>query len=106
MSANNNDVMLIGGALVALYMMMQRPSRRMTYPPGYYPGGVSTMPGSAGVGWQQFGQNVLSGFLREAASGIQNSSTGYTPSLWNQSQQETDYYQSGTVQDSVDSYMY
>jgi hypothetical protein len=95
MSGNNDKTMMIGLLLVGAYLMMQK--RAVAGQPGYVPpGAVATMPGSAGTGWAQVGASALFGFLK----GVQQSPTSYGPSsLVNGQQYQTDYAQSGTVQD-------
>lgn len=101
MSNDNRQIILAGALLVGAYMMMQNRARAayQPQPGGKQPYAVGTMPGSAGVGWEQVGVGALTGFLKGLASGVSNSSTGYTPSLSNPQQMTTDWLQSGTVQD-------
>jgi hypothetical protein len=103
-AANDNSKIIMAGVLLfGAYMMMNRRAQ-VAYQPGQggkAPYAVGTMPGSAGVGWEQVGVGALTGFLKGLASGVSNSSTGVTPSVYNQQQQTTDWLQSGTVQDAV-----
>lgn len=99
MSDDNSKILMVGALMVGAYLYSRRamPAQAGAQQrPGY---AVGSMPGSAGVGWQQIGVSALTGFLKGMASGVQNSATGYTPSLYNPQQQIVDYSQSGTVQD-------
>lgn len=95
---NPNDMVLIGALLVGAYLY----SRRNMPAGAARPGRVSSMPGSAGNGWQQIGAAAINGFLKSVTSPNvtqNNSPNSYVPSLSNGSQYSTDASQSGTMQD-------
>jgi hypothetical protein len=96
----SKDNTMMVACLIGGFYLLTRNRTGAAYSSTYRrPGAVSTMPGTAGTGLQQVAAAALSGFLQTAASGIQNSAYGYTPSLWNTQQVGTDYSQSSTLQD-------
>jgi hypothetical protein len=101
-AANDNSKIILAGALlVGAYLYSRR--NMAAYPAqSKNPYATSSMPGSAGVGWQQVGVSALTGFLKGLASGVSNGANSYNPSLSNPQQMLTDYNQSGTVQDVYD----
>jgi hypothetical protein len=94
MSANNNNVVLIGG-LVLAFMYMQR-RQVMAVRPGT--GAVASMPANVGTGWQQVATGAVAGFLQNLAKGpVNNTSQSYFPSTID----PLDAIRGGVVQEAV-----
>jgi hypothetical protein len=79
MSDNNNTLLAV--ALVGGFLLL---NRRQTAPMAYSGpplGAVSSMPGSAGTGWQQMAQGAVAGLISAIANGpANNTSQTYFPS--------------------------
>ncbi len=100
MAANSeqHNMMVLGALLVGLYIYSRRGVIGVSK---VRPGSVTSMPGSAGVGWQQVGVNALTGFLQAAASGINNGNSTSYPSIRSNQQTATDTSRAGIVQEKV-----
>lgn len=81
MSGNNNDILIIGGAVLA-YMYLKNTQGRIAngYGQAQQPirGGVPSMPGNVGSGWQQVGVGAVAGFLQSVIGGVRNNTSQTT----------------------------
>ncbi|WP_373987004.1 hypothetical protein [Duganella sp. BuS-21] len=80
--SGNNDILIIGGALLA-YMYLKNTQQRVVYGSTGVPGkgAVPSMPGNVGSGAQQIAVGAVAGFLQSIVGGVRNNTqTTYFPS--------------------------
>lgn len=96
MSDNNN--LLLAGALVVGFMMMNRRAQAAPVYAQQPSGAVPSMPGNVGSGWQQIAQGAVAGFLGSLASGpSNNTSQSHFPSY----QDPVDAFRGGIAQEAA-----
>lgn len=73
--SDNNNALIIGAAVLGYLYLKKNQGRVIGGQTRPATGGVTSMPGNVGAGWQQVGVGAVAGFLQSVIGGVRNNTS-------------------------------
>ncbi|MBV6324360.1 hypothetical protein [Duganella violaceipulchra] len=101
--SDNNNALIIGAAVLGYLYLKNNQGRVIAGQTRPVRGGVTSMPGNVGSGWQQVGVGAVTGFLQSVIGGVRNntSQTNFPSSRDPLDAIRGDQVQEGTYDDTL-----